>query len=156
MIGDKPKRQKSTRVTIQDVADAARVSTAAVSKVVNITGSVGRATKRRVEAALHSTKWNPNLNGHKHAQTRGMLGKTQRSGDKHENEGRGAVSLTKRQLEVLGWIFKGKSNGQIAEILGISRHTVAAHRARMMKEMGVHKTAELVLYAIRRSLVSVS
>lgn len=63
------------------------------------------------------------------------------------------MSPTKRQLEVLRWIVEGKSNGQIAEILGISRNTVAVHRACMMKKMGVHKTAELVLYAIRHSLV---
>jgi len=66
------------------------------------------------------------------------------------------VSLTKRELEVLHWIVNGSSNGQIAAILGISSHTVAVHRANIMKKMGVHKTAELVVYAIRNSLVSVS
>jgi DNA-binding CsgD family transcriptional regulator len=66
------------------------------------------------------------------------------------------VTLTKREHEVLHWIVDGSSNGQIATILGISSNTVAVHRANIMKKMGVHKTAELVVYAIRHSLASVS
>lgn len=66
------------------------------------------------------------------------------------------VKLTKRKMEVLRLIVNGKSSPQIAVILGISIHTVEAHRAKLMKEIGVHKTADLVVHAIRNSLVSVS
>jgi DNA-binding LacI/PurR family transcriptional regulator len=53
---------KSRRVTIRDVAEAAAVSTATVSNVVNNTGSVSEATKQKVKAAIQSTKWKPNVN----------------------------------------------------------------------------------------------
>ena len=59
-------------------------------------------------------------------------------------------------MEVLRLVVNGKSSPQIAVILGISMHTVDAHRAKLMKEIGVHKTADLVVHAIRNSLVSVS
>ena len=66
------------------------------------------------------------------------------------------MRLTKRKMEVLRLVVNGKSSPQIAVILGISMHTVDAHRAKLMKEIGVHKTADLVVHAIRNSLVSVS
>jgi len=53
---------RSNRVTIRYVATIAGVSTATVSNVVNGRGKVGRATKERVEAAIQSTKWQPNVN----------------------------------------------------------------------------------------------
>lgn len=52
------------------------------------------------------------------------------------------MKLTERKLEVLRLIVSGRSNGQIAVILGISINTVAVHRTSIMKKMGVHKTAD--------------
>ena len=66
------------------------------------------------------------------------------------------MKLTKRKLEVLRLIVNGYSNRQIALNLGISVNTVAVHRASIMKEMGAHKATDLVVRAIRSSLVSVS
>jgi DNA-binding NarL/FixJ family response regulator len=63
--------------------------------------------------------------------------------------------LTPRELEVLQMIVNGKSNKEIAAELDLSANTVAVHRANIMNALGIHKTAELVVYAIRAGLVSV-
>jgi len=62
--------------------------------------------------------------------------------------------LTTRELEVLQHIVAGKSNKEIAADLGLSANTVAVHRANIMDALGIHKTAELVVYAIRNGLVT--
>lgn len=64
--------------------------------------------------------------------------------------------LTKRELEVLQLIAGGKSNKEIAADLGLSVNTVAVHRANIMDALGIHKTAELVVYAIRSGMVNVT
>jgi DNA-binding NarL/FixJ family response regulator len=68
----------------------------------------------------------------------------------------GAPSLTTRELEVLQLIVHGKSNKEIAMVLGVSANTVAVHRANLMQTLGIHNTAELVVYAIRNGLASIS
>src|ERR1700690_4213944 len=62
--------------------------------------------------------------------------------------------LTPRELEILQMIVEGKSNKEIAAVLDLSANTVAVHRANIMDALGVHKTAELVVYAIRNGLVN--
>jgi DNA-binding NarL/FixJ family response regulator len=62
--------------------------------------------------------------------------------------------LTPRELEVLQLICKGMSNRAIAATLDVSANTVAVHRAHIMSTLGVHKTAELVVYAIQNGLVN--
>jgi DNA-binding NarL/FixJ family response regulator len=64
--------------------------------------------------------------------------------------------LTVRELEVLRHIVAGKSNKEIAAELGLSANTVGVHRANIMDTLGIHKTAELVVYAIRHGLVSLT
>ena len=63
--------------------------------------------------------------------------------------------LTAREIQVLQLICDGKSNKEIAVQLDLSVNTVAVHRANIMDALGIHKTAELVVYAIRNGLVSV-
>ena len=63
--------------------------------------------------------------------------------------------LTLREKEVLQLIAQGKSNKEIALLLNISVNTVAVHRARVMETLGFHRTAELVLYAVKKGLVQV-
>jgi DNA-binding NarL/FixJ family response regulator len=65
------------------------------------------------------------------------------------------AALTPRELEVLQMIVDGKSNKEIATALDLSSNTVAVHRANIMNTLGIHKTAELVVYAIRAGLVNV-
>jgi DNA-binding NarL/FixJ family response regulator len=62
--------------------------------------------------------------------------------------------LTPRELEILQMIVEGKSNKEIALVLDLSANTVAVHRANIMDALGIHKTAELVVYAIRNGLVN--
>jgi DNA-binding NarL/FixJ family response regulator len=62
--------------------------------------------------------------------------------------------LTPRELEVLQLICNGLSNRETAAALGLSMNTVAVHRANIMNTLGVHKTAELVVYAIQNGLVN--
>jgi DNA-binding NarL/FixJ family response regulator len=63
--------------------------------------------------------------------------------------------LSPRELEVLRLICDGLSNRDIAARLGLSVNTIAVHRANIMRALGVHKTAELVMYAIQNGLVNV-
>jgi DNA-binding NarL/FixJ family response regulator len=67
--------------------------------------------------------------------------------------GKRNAGRTPRELEVLQMIVDGKSNKEIATALDLSANTVAVHRANMMDALGTHKTAELVVYAIRNGLV---
>ena len=64
------------------------------------------------------------------------------------------AGLTPRELEILQLIVNGKSNKEIADHLDLSANTVAVHRANIMETLGIHKTAELVVYAIRNGLVN--
>jgi len=69
-------------------------------------------------------------------------------------KGERTAGLTARELEILQLIAMGKSNKEIASDLGLSANTVAVHRANIMNALGLHKTAELVVYAIRNGLVN--
>jgi DNA-binding NarL/FixJ family response regulator len=69
-------------------------------------------------------------------------------------KGERAQSLTPRELEVLQLICDGLSNREIAGKLELSANTVAVHRANIMNALNIHKTAELVVYAIHHGLVT--
>ena len=62
--------------------------------------------------------------------------------------------LTGREKQVLQLIAQGKSNKEIAALLDLSVNTVSVHRANLMEKMNIHRTAELVLFAIRKGLVA--
>jgi DNA-binding NarL/FixJ family response regulator len=62
--------------------------------------------------------------------------------------------LTAREKQVLQLIAQGKSNKEIAQLLDLSVNTVSVHRANLMEKMNIHRTAELVLFAIRKGLVA--
>ncbi len=65
--------------------------------------------------------------------------------------------LTPRELQILRLIVEGKSTKEIAAELGLSGNTVGVHRANIMRELGIHNTAELVALhtAIRKGLVDI-
>ncbi|MDF0650676.1 MAG: response regulator transcription factor [Nitrospira sp.] len=65
-------------------------------------------------------------------------------------------SLTQRQREVLQLVAEGKPTKDIASLLNISVKTVEFHKFRIMSELNLHSTAELIKYAIAQGLVSVS
>jgi DNA-binding NarL/FixJ family response regulator len=70
-------------------------------------------------------------------------------------KGERGSGLTAREVEILQLICDGKSNKEIAAQLDLSVNTVAVHRANIMDALGIHKTAELVVYAIRNGLVNI-
>jgi DNA-binding NarL/FixJ family response regulator len=73
--------------------------------------------------------------------------------DIHIEEDEKAEKLTPREKQILQLIAEGKSNKEIAAFLDLSPNTVAVHRANLMEALGIHRTAELVLYAVRKGLV---
>jgi DNA-binding NarL/FixJ family response regulator len=73
-----------------------------------------------------------------------------------DSPGDAAPVLSARELEVLQLIVNGKSNKDIAAVLGLSANTVSVHRANIMNALDIHNTAELVVYAIRHGLVSIA
>jgi len=77
-----------------------------------------------------------------------------KAGARGESSGDAYERLTLREKEVLQLIAQGKSNKEIATLLGISVNTVAVHRAHLMETLGVHRTAELVLYAVKKGLIT--
>lgn len=62
--------------------------------------------------------------------------------------------LTPREREVLQLLAEGKSNKEVATILGISVKTAETHRANVMHKLGLHSTAELVRYALRNRIAT--
>jgi DNA-binding NarL/FixJ family response regulator len=64
-----------------------------------------------------------------------------------------ASTLTGREREVLQLLAEGQSNKEVAASLGIGVKTAEAHRANLMRKLGVHSVSELVRYAIRNGLV---
>jgi DNA-binding NarL/FixJ family response regulator len=69
--------------------------------------------------------------------------------------GESSQALSPRELEVLQLICSGKSNREIAAELALSINTIAVHRANIMNTLGIHKTAELVVYAVQRGLITI-
>jgi two-component system response regulator NreC len=63
-------------------------------------------------------------------------------------------SLSEREREVFQLIAEAHSNKQIADLLSISPATVETHRAHILQKLDIHNTAELVLYAVRRGVIS--
>jgi two-component system, NarL family, response regulator NreC len=62
--------------------------------------------------------------------------------------------LTDREKEILQLLAEGKSNKEVATILNLSTNTVETHRTRMMQKLDLHSAAEIVLYAVRKRIIS--
>ena len=62
--------------------------------------------------------------------------------------------LTEREKEVLQLLAEGKSNKEAAAILDVSVYTVETHRTHLMQKLNLHNTAEIVLYAVRKKIIS--
>jgi two-component system, NarL family, response regulator NreC len=63
-------------------------------------------------------------------------------------------SLSEREREVFQLIAEGHSNKDIADLLSVSLSTVETHRTHILQKLDVHSTAEIVLYAVRRGVIS--
>jgi two-component system response regulator NreC len=62
--------------------------------------------------------------------------------------------LTEREREILQLLAEGKSNKEAAAILGVSPYTIETHRTHLMQKLGLHNTAEIVLYAVRKAIIT--
>jgi len=62
--------------------------------------------------------------------------------------------LTMREREVLQLLAEGKSNKETAAVLNLSPYTVETHRANILEKLRLHSTPELILYAVRKGVIS--
>jgi two-component system response regulator NreC len=69
-----------------------------------------------------------------------------------QGDGAGAPT-TAREIEIIRLLSEGKTNKEIAVLLGISFRTVETHRSKIALKLGLHSLAELIHYAIRRGIV---
>jgi two-component system response regulator NreC len=62
--------------------------------------------------------------------------------------------LTDREKEILQLLAEGRSNKEVAATLNLSTNTVETHRTRIMQKLDLHSAAEIVLYAVRKRIIS--
>jgi len=62
--------------------------------------------------------------------------------------------LTEREREILQLLAEGKSNKEAATVLNLSPYTIETHRNNLMQKLNLHNTAEIVLYAVRKKIIS--
>jgi DNA-binding NarL/FixJ family response regulator len=62
--------------------------------------------------------------------------------------------LSPREREILQLVAEGKSSKDIANLLSLSVYTVETHRARVMQKLNLHNVPELILYAVRKGIIS--
>jgi DNA-binding NarL/FixJ family response regulator len=62
--------------------------------------------------------------------------------------------LTSREREILQLLAEGKANKEVAADLNISPYTVETHRSHIMEKLNLHNPAELILYAVRKGIIS--
>jgi DNA-binding NarL/FixJ family response regulator len=62
--------------------------------------------------------------------------------------------LTSREREILQLLAEGKANKEVAAALNISPYTVETHRSHILQKLNLHNPAELVLYAVRKGIIS--
>ena len=70
-----------------------------------------------------------------------------------EDPGSARRPLTPREREIVQLLAEGKSNKEIASLLGISVKTAETHRANIMLKLGIHSVTELVRYAVRNKII---
>ncbi len=62
--------------------------------------------------------------------------------------------LTTREREILQLLAEGKSNKDVANLLSLSLYTVETHRGNIMQKLNLHSVPELILYAVRKGVIS--
>ncbi|BCS30891.1 hypothetical protein TBR22_A00920 [Luteitalea sp. TBR-22] len=80
--------------------------------------------------------------------TENLLGTLLHSGGQHD-----ATPLTERQREILQLLAEGRSMKEVAGLLDLTPSTIAFHKYRMMEQLNVKSTAELIQYAVRHRIV---
>ena len=100
-------------------------------------------------AAIHAA-----LRGEKHVSTQLRTPAMEEFLDQTRRHAKDSIELTTRQREVLQLLAEGKSAKEIGGILNISPRTVETHKYKMMDDLGVKTSAQLVQYAVKHGLVS--
>ncbi len=62
--------------------------------------------------------------------------------------------LTTREREILQLLAEGKSNKEVASLLNLSLYTVETHRGNILQKLNLHSVPELILYAVRKGVIS--
>jgi DNA-binding NarL/FixJ family response regulator len=62
--------------------------------------------------------------------------------------------LTLREREVLQLVAEGKTNKDIASMLNLSLYTIETHRSNILEKLNLHSVPELILYAVRKGVIS--
>jgi DNA-binding NarL/FixJ family response regulator len=62
--------------------------------------------------------------------------------------------LTDREREVLQLVAEGRTNKEVAGLLNVSLTTVETHRTHILQKLGLHSVPELILYAVRKGIIS--
>ncbi|MGD1148845.1 MAG: response regulator transcription factor [Thermoanaerobaculaceae bacterium] len=109
---------------------------------------IKRADRSEIIRAIHATSQG-DIYVHP-AMTRALLHQPVTT---EHRRGLPAITLTRRELDVLRLLAKGNTNRQIAELLGLSRRTVENHRANLMGKLGLVSRVELVNYAEEHNLL---
>ena len=72
----------------------------------------------------------------------------------HQHGERAGARMTPREVEIIRLLAEGKSNKEIAALLGIAVRTIETHRSKIMLKLDLHSLAELIHYAMRHKIVS--
>ena len=72
----------------------------------------------------------------------------------HQQRGRAGARTTPREIEIIRLLAEGKTNKEIAALLGITVRTVETHRSKIMLKLGLHSLAELIHYAMRHGIAT--
>jgi two-component system response regulator NreC len=62
--------------------------------------------------------------------------------------------LSPREKEILQLVAEGKSNKDVANLLNLSVYTVETHRGNLLQKLNLHSIPELILYAVRKGVIS--
>jgi len=83
-----------------------------------------------------------------------VLGGFLKPKDQHQRGEQAGSRSTPREIEIIRLLAEGKSNKEIAALLGIAVRTVETHRSNIMRKLGLHSLADLIHYAMRSGIIS--
>jgi DNA-binding NarL/FixJ family response regulator len=74
---------------------------------------------------------------------------------RHRQGERAGVRVTPREIEIIRLLAEGRTNKEIAALLGIAVRTVETHRSKIMLKLGLHSLAEIIHYAMREGIATI-
>lgn len=139
-------KAKIVFLTMHADADLATEAFAAGAAGYVLKSSAGRELIEAIDTVLDGRVYlTPSIQ-------QGVLEAFMKAGGEPENA---SIELTQRQREVLQLVAEGRTMKEIASTLDVSPRTVESHKYDLMQKLGMKTTAELIHYAIKRSIISV-